>query len=351
MEQLASTWTCHLLHPSVRLHMTLYPAAQVISTIQPTDYMMKIDLRSVFVSNLHRSRTSQILWDLLLNEYLCINIQWTIPWPLLWSSTLPKRWLEYFTNALMSQWLPAWMTGSSRVLSYQPQTWSTPLRTWASPSMKPNLYFEKQLLSHTWDFKLTSCICTLNLQPDVFIIYWKCWLSFCRLHPKIFDVSQDTQYGSRGVLVGHLLLQRISSNGPHTGTDALTRKATPHAGSTTVGTTLHGRDSCFHLVLLWSLWWQLAQHFQQPRPTVVTTMAAALTGLFWASQQYQQMVAFTMHADRTVAFYTLRTVKDFNLRSSELLQRLYRTWVKVHRGHSLMVWWVPSDASLVEPLS
>jgi hypothetical protein len=204
MEQLASTWICHLLHPSVGLHMTLYPAALVISTIQPTDYMMKIDLRSVFVSNLHRSRTSQILWDLLLNEYICIDIQWTIPWPLLSSSTLPKRWLEYFTNALMSQWLPAWMTGSSRVLSYQPQTWSTPLRTWATPSIKPNLYFEKQLLSHTWDFRLTSCVCTLNLQPDVFIIYWKCWLSFCRLHPKIFDVSQDTQYGSRGVLVGHL---------------------------------------------------------------------------------------------------------------------------------------------------
>jgi hypothetical protein len=93
------------------------------------------------------------------------------------------------------------------------------------------------------------------------------------------------------------------------------------------------------------------QPLDPPLPIAEAYIAAALHAFLVITETYHQPVHITLYTDSTVAFYTLSSGKGLTFRQSPLLQKLYVLWIRVNRGFSLVVRWIPSQANLDDPVS
>jgi hypothetical protein len=64
-----SPWTDHYINPPIKL----YSAAQVLRSLQPTDQLMKTDLKSGFFPVLHTTRTSKVLRCIFSWGKVCLD--------------------------------------------------------------------------------------------------------------------------------------------------------------------------------------------------------------------------------------------------------------------------------------
>jgi hypothetical protein len=94
------------------------------------------------------------------------------------------------------------------------------------------------------------------------------------------------------------------------------------------------------------------RQYEDQRPNAFAETAAALVGLIHTANNCTQPTTTTLATDSAVVFYIRVTGKGATLRQHRLLQELYITFfsIKNKRGHRLVVRWVPSDASLADPV-
>jgi ribonuclease HI len=94
------------------------------------------------------------------------------------------------------------------------------------------------------------------------------------------------------------------------------------------------------------------QSFTDTVAIAVAEIAAALFALIWCGC-LRQPTAITLATDSAVTYYVLSTGKGSTIRYNTWLQCIFVKWfeIKVNRGHSLVVHWVPSQANLAEPVS
>jgi hypothetical protein len=96
------------------------------------------------------------------------------------------------------------------------------------------------------------------------------------------------------------------------------------------------------------------RRLEPAQPIAVAEMAADLVGLHWYLQDVAtQPTTVILYTDSSVVFHTLSRGTGLTLRSHELLQNLYVSFLinKVYTGHGLVVRWVPSRQNLADPLS
>jgi hypothetical protein len=98
---------------------------------------------------------------------------------------------------------------------------------------------------------------------------------------------------------------------------------------------------------------QVYQEFYDDIPIAQAEIAAALFALVWVGARLRQPTAITIATDSAVAYYTFSTGKGYTFRNSVWLQSLYIRWfeIKLHRGHGLVLRWVPSHDNPADPVS
>jgi hypothetical protein len=75
--------------------------------------------------------------------------------------------------------------------------------------------------------------------------------------------------------------------------------------------------------------------------------------LIHTAPSQQEATTITLRTDSNIVYYVLNSGKGATIRQNVILQELYVAYYKIKnkRGHRLVVWWVPTDANLVDPIS
>jgi hypothetical protein len=95
------------------------------------------------------------------------------------------------------------------------------------------------------------------------------------------------------------------------------------------------------------------RQYEGYKPIAFAETAVALVAVIHTANKQTRPTTITLCTDSSVVYYILNTGKGATLRQNIFLQPLYVTFliIKDKRGHRLVVWWVPTDANLGDPVS
>jgi ribonuclease HI len=341
-------------------HITLYSAARILFTLQPWNRLFKIDLTSGF----YQIQIREQHWRHYGIFYRGQKFAFTrlpmghplTPYILQRISLAVAKFLNQHYDISMNSYLDDWLLFSpqppaARICRTIEQLGFT--INYAKSVIVPThrlIYLGLQIDTTTQQLQPTpACIQhmhqLLDLVPDASpldlrrIAGYVSWLAWLMNWPKFMAthiLHRETfwlRWADR-----HRLLSIPRTMGTQRRSILLYVDATP----TSIGVYVASRPPQ-----------RIHQAFTDQLPIAAAELAAALFALIWVGSRLRQPTAITIATDSTVVYYVLSTGKGYTMRHNQWLQSLYIRWfsIKIHRGHGLVMRWVPSQANLADPVS